>query len=213
MRSSIGTTLACVLLVALSPPPAHASGETLAVNPGSGSAGTVVRMTYSMDGGCGEHEVAEFFFDANPVGRAVVDQQGCRAVLRFTVPATSCTSHGVSAAWHYPGIEQLYGLATSRFTVTRRGDTCRRPPSPTPSPTRPVRTSAPVPAVTSPPARSPSPRPSAVPAVTSAPPIAAGQDPKTGSGGGLPAAVGVLAALGAVGALVLLARRRRTGAA
>ena len=201
--------LVLVALVVAAPVPASASGESLLVSPGSASAGTVVRMTYSMNGGCGQHEVAEFFFDANPVGRATVDQQSCRAVLRYTIPATSCTSHPVSAAWHYRGSEQLYGLASSQLSVTRRGSTCRVPP--TPSPTTPVaRTSKPLPAVTSapPPTRRPVARQSVVPVVTTAPPtVAARPSEAVSGGGGLPTAVWLLAGLGALVGLALLARR------
>jgi hypothetical protein len=199
--------LVLVALVVATPVPASASGESLLVSPGSGSAGTVVRMTYSMNGGCGQQEVAEFFFDANPVGRAAVDQQSCRAVLRYTVPPTTCSSHPVSAAWHHRGSEQLYGLAASRFTVTRRGSTC---PVPAPSPTPVAGTSKPVPAVTSAPpqTRRPVSRQSVVPVVTTAPPTVAARpsEPESG-GGGLPTAVWLLAGLGALVGLVVLARR------
>jgi hypothetical protein len=206
MRSRLALVL--VALAVGAPVPASASGESLLVSPGSGSAGTVVRLTYSMNGGCGQQEVAEFFFDANPVGHAPVDQQSCRAVLRYTVPATSCTAHPVSAAWHYRGSEQLYGLASSRFAVTRRGSTCRVP---TPSPTTPVaRTSKPTPTRTSapPPTRRPVSRQSVVPVVTTAPPTVAARPPEpVPSGGGLPTAVWLLAGLGALGGLVVIARR------
>lgn len=215
--------------LALSSAPARASGETLTASPKSGPVGTTVQLTYSMNGGCGQNEGANFFLDATPIGSRPVNQQTCTSTLSYKVKTATCKAHQFSAAWHYPGQEQtLYGQATASFTVTCPHPTKSPTPSPKPSPRprqtsaapAPSRTANPTPSATRTPTPTPSatatPSRSAVPLVTaSASPAGVATPPDgldDGGSSGTPWVVGgALLGLAGLGASFGLLRPRGTG--
>jgi hypothetical protein len=211
VRLLVPLLTSCVASVVMlsSAPVARASGETLTASPARARVGAAVRLTYSLNGQCGERETASFFFDASPVGSAAVNQQTCTAGLTFTVPSTSCGGHRFSAAWHYPGKALLYAQATAAFTVTCTGQTA----SPTPTARRTAAAPTPTRSLAPSPPRVATRRPavtatrSAVPVVSAVPtPVAPGPTASDEGGGGRVRWVVAAVLAGLVG--LALARRR-----
>lgn len=207
MRVLRRALVAIAVLAALSPVPAHASGETLTAAPSSGAPGAAVRLDYETNygpGGCEGGQVVQLFFDASPLASARMDPSRCGAARTVRVPSGSCGRHVFRAAWRTGQDPTLYGEATAAFVVRC---TAPLPPSrapqpraaPTPRGARTAVTAAPRPARSAPPTAAP-----VVPVVTTpATPAAVAEQDE----GGTPWWVWLLIVIGTLGAAVAARRR------